>query len=158
MMKTVVVVALLLSSVLWACNPPQGPNVRVSVVVILASEIDTTVDKQLQAIATEVRKTHPALKGFRLVKMACKSLEVGKVDEFDLIESQKTTIKIKGAADKMDRVRLEVGPPSMGKLTYSTPCGKFLPILTPFVTKKGERLLIAVRVQPCMGSDPERKP
>ena len=37
---------------------------------------------------------------------------------------------IKEAADKTDRVRLKVGPPLMSEITYSTPCGKFLPILT----------------------------
>jgi hypothetical protein len=83
--------------------------------------------------------------------MACKSLAVGKADDFELIEEQRTTIKIKGTADKMDRVRLEVQPPAMGKVVYSTPCGKFLPILTPFKTKRNEHLLIAIRVQPCNG-------
>ena len=42
-----------------------------------------------------------------------------------------------------------VGPPSMGEITYSTPCGKFLPIFTPILTRKGEKVIIAVRVQPC---------
>jgi hypothetical protein len=150
-MRTAIVVALMLSSPLWACSPGKKRNVRLSVVVILASETDTKVDKKLEAIATEVRKTYPMLKGFRLVKMECKSLEVGKADEFALLEGETTTINIKGAADKMDVVRLEVGPPSMGKVTYATPCGKFLPIVTPIVTKKGETLLIAIRVQPCTG-------
>jgi hypothetical protein len=144
-----------LGSLCWptpACEKPADQPVRVSVVVILASETDTTTDAKLEAIATEIRKVRPELKGFRLAKMACKSLAVGKADEFDLIDDQRTTIKIKGTADKMDRVRLEVHPPEMGKVVYSTPCGKFLPILTPFKTKKNEHLLMAIRVQPCNSS------
>lgn len=151
-MKTAGWFLMLVTPLLIACGERDKPrNVRLSVVVILASEVDTKVDAKLEAIAAEVRKTAPTLKGFRMVKMACKSLEVGKVDEFELVENQKTTINVQAAADRMDRIRLEVGPPSMGKVTYSTPCGKFLPILTPFVTRKGERLLIAIRVQPCSG-------
>ena len=58
---------------------------------------------------------------------------------------------IKEAGDKMDRVRLKVTPPLMGEICYSTPCGKFLPILTPFRTRNGDHLLVAIRVQPCSG-------
>lgn len=154
-MRTAAALALIVTAAAWACDPKGKPtpprNVRISVVVILASEKDTVVDKKLTAIAQEVRKTYPELKGFRLAKMACKSLEVGKKDTFELIEGQETNITIQKAADKMDRVRLKVGPPAMGEVTYSTPCGKFLPILTPFQTKKGEQLLLAIRVQPCSG-------
>ena len=153
-MRTVLLLLTLISlsaGAVWACEQPADKQVRVSVVVILASEKDATTDSKLEAIAREIRKTKPALKGFRLAKMACKSLALGKADEFDLVEDQRATIRIKGAADKMDRVRLEVQPPSMGTITYSTPCGKFLPIVTPFKTKKGEHLLLAIRVQPCSG-------
>ena len=55
------------------------------------------------------------------------------------------------SADKMERVRLKVCPPLMGPITYSTPCGKFLPIVTPFRTKNKDLLIIAIRVQPCNG-------
>jgi hypothetical protein len=51
----------------------------------------------------------------------------------------------------MDRVRLKVGPPMMGEITYEAPCDKFLPIQTPLRTKKNEMVIIAVRVQPCKG-------
>ncbi|MFQ3651177.1 MAG: hypothetical protein SNJ75_12655 [Gemmataceae bacterium] len=139
----------------YACGKPNDKQVRVSVIVILASETDSATDPKLESLAAEIRKTKAELKGFRLLKMACKSLPLGKADEFDLIEDQRATIKIKSTADKMDRVRLEVSPPSMGKITYSTPCGKFLPIVTPFKTKKGEHLLLAIRVQPCGEENPK---
>ena len=126
-------------------------SVKVSVVAILASEKDDKIDPKLKAIAQEVRKTRPALKGFRMANLSCRSLRIGAVDEFELVEGEKASVTIKGAADKMDRVRLKVVPPEMGAICYSTPCGKFLPILTPFRTKSGEHLLIAIRVQPCGG-------
>lgn len=154
-MRNAVALALIVTAAAWACDPKgkQTPprKVRISVVVILASEKDATIDKKLKDIAREVQKTYPELKGFRLAKMACKSLEVGKADTFELVDNQKANITIQQAADSMDRIRLKVDPPAMGEVTYSTPCGKFLPILTPIQTKKGERLLIAIRVQPCSG-------
>ena len=132
-------------------DAPPERKVRVSVVVILASETDTTIDKKLECIAREVKKMHPKLKGFRMGPMGCKSLKIGEANVFDLAEGKTTTITIQQAADKMDRIRLEVGPPKMGKITYSTPCGMFLPILTPYRTKANETLIIAIRVQPCNG-------
>jgi hypothetical protein len=133
-----------------ACGPEKpARRVRVSVVVILASETDTRVDRKLTCIAREVHKMDPKLKGFRLAKLSCKSLPLGKADTFVLVDGQSTSITVQKAADKMDRIQLAVGPPMMGEITYSTPCGKFLPIFTPILTKKGEKVIIAVRVQPC---------
>jgi hypothetical protein len=145
---------LLLAAVpaLVACEKQKAPKkVRVSVVVILASEKDDQIDKKLECIAREVRKTHPRFKGFKMVNLSSKSVAVGSADVFELVEEQQATITVQRAVDKMDRVRLKVGPPMMGEITYSTPCGKFLPILTPFRTKANEQVLIAVRVQPCNG-------
>jgi hypothetical protein len=136
---------------LLACDVEKPRKVRVSVVVILACEKDLAVDKKLECIAKEARKTYPKLTGFKLVNLACKSMTVGTADKFDLVEDQRICITVQRAADKMDRVRLKIGPPQMGEITYSTPCGKFLPVLTPLKTAKGESVLIAVRVQPCNG-------
>ncbi len=137
--------------IVLAWDPPPERKVRVSVVVILASETDATIDKKLECIAREVTKMHPKLKGFRLGPMGCKSLKIGEANVFDLAEGKTTTITIQQAADTMDLIRLKVGPPKMGEITYSTPCGKFLPILTPYRTKANETLIIAIRVQPCNG-------
>jgi hypothetical protein len=137
--------------IVFGDDPPPDRKVRVSVVVILASETDTTTDKKLECIAREMTKMHPKLKGFRMGNLACKSLKIGDANVFDLAEGKTTTITIQQAADKMDRIRLKVGPPKMGEITYSTPCGKFLPILTPYRTKANETLIIAIRVQPCNG-------
>ncbi len=154
---------VLLGALLPAAAPPvRGPSVgakgagkagrvRVSVVVILASERDGKVHKKLICIADEVKKIHPKLKSFRLHTMSYKSLAVNVTDDFELVESQTTAITVQRSADKANRVCLKIAPPRMGEITYSTPCGKFLPIITPYRTKKGELLILAVRVEPCKG-------
>ncbi len=134
----------------WACDPLKLPaQVRVSVLIILASEKDGKIDRKLACIAREVQKTNPKLISFQMSKLSCRSLTVGKAERFDLVEDQKTCVTVQCASGKKGRVCLKVCPPSMGEITYSTPCGKFLPILTPYRTKTGEVVLIAIRVQPC---------
>jgi hypothetical protein len=44
---------------------------------------------------------------------------------------------------------LAVTPPLQGEIVYGCACGKFLPIITRFQTRDGERLILAVRVEPC---------
>jgi len=132
-----------------ACEKADTRRVRVSVVMILASEKDDKVHKKLECIAREVRKMHPALKGFRFGDLTAQSLCVGSVGTFELIEGQKANIVVQQAADKMDRICLKVAPPKMGEITYSTPCGKFLPLVTPFRTKAGDLLILAIQVEPC---------
>jgi len=128
-----------------------GEKVRVTVVTILATEHNEDVEPKLRCIAREVRKKHPRFTGFQMSRMCCKSLDVGARDDFDLVAGQAASVTVLKGADKDNRVRLKVGPPSMGAITYDTACGKFLPIVTPFRTRDGDRLLIAVRVQPCHG-------
>jgi hypothetical protein len=132
-----------------ADQKPSEHRVQVSVVVILGSEKDDKVDRKLTGIAQEVRKMHPRVKGFRMVNLSSRSLAIGTASEFDLVEKQKVSVTVEAAADSYDRVRLKVGPPLMGQITYSTPCGKFLPIVTPFRTASNDLLILAIRVQPC---------
>jgi hypothetical protein len=135
----------------------QGPqdadkgNVKVSVIAIVASERDHTIDPRLQCIAREVQKTHKNLKGFQVSRMTCRSLAVGARETFDLAAGQTATVTVHHGADKHNRVELKVAPPEMGEITYDTCCGKFLPIVTPIHTANNELLIIAVRVQPCHG-------
>jgi hypothetical protein len=135
-------------------NKPQSKpqvGVRVQVVVILASEKSTEIAKKCECVAREVQKMNPKLTGFRMDKVSTLSMPIGSAYDFELIENQKTNITIENAAEKMERVRLKVGPPQMGEITYSTPCGKFLPIITPYRTKKDEVVILAIRVQQCTG-------
>jgi hypothetical protein len=132
-------------------NNDCGPQVRVTIVIILASERDKVVHPKLKCIAGEVRKMYPKLKGFKLHTYSGKSVPVGVAGVFELIERQTTTITVQCGADKKDRIRLKVAPPEMGEITYSTPCGKFLPIVTPYRTRNNELVILAVCVEPCKG-------
>ena len=109
------VAALRLCAVVVACGPERSPRkVRISVVVILASETDDKVDKKLECIAREAVKLHPKLKGFRLEKLSCKSLPVGKADNFTLVENQETSITVRRRPTRYC-IQLTVGPPMMGR-------------------------------------------
>ena len=63
----------LLGLVAACASASQGADekdpVKVTLVVILASEDGDTIDPQLKAIAAEVRKTNPKLKSFTLKSM-----------------------------------------------------------------------------------------
>jgi hypothetical protein len=126
-------------------------KVRVCVVTILASERDDKVDKKLECIAQEVQKKNPKLTGFRLGPMSCQSLAVGATNDFKLIEDQVASITVEQAADRDNHIRIKVTPPKMGPITYTSGCGKFLPIMTPVRTKDNDLLILAVRVAPCQG-------
>jgi hypothetical protein len=128
---------------------PPSKKVRVSVVVILGTERDAQVDRRLRGIAAEVKKLHPRLTGFHIKSLSCKSVPVGARDTFALIGGQVAGVTVQTRAGKDNRVQLKVAPPLMGEITYSTPCGKFLPIVTPYRTKNNDLLIIAIRVQPC---------
>ena len=47
-----------------------------------------------------------------------------------------------------NRVRLAVKAPLAGEITYTTCCSKFFPIMTRYLTKDNERLIIAIMVKP----------
>ncbi len=128
-----------------------GDKVKVTVVVILASEGKAEVDPQLDKIAQEIQKRNPKLKRFQLKSIKCRSLAVDEKAVFDLVDDKKAQIVVKQKADKNNRVGLAVTPPDQGEFVYRTVCGKFLPIVTRYHTRMKERLILAIRVQPCNG-------
>ena len=132
------------------CHDENDP-VKVTLVVILASEEGNTIDPRLKDIAAEVRKLNPNLKSFTLKHMENKSLKPGEKVSLKGVENKTVDLVIKHGADKDNRVSLAVVAPSMGEIEYQTVCGKFLPIVTRFQTKNRERLILAIRVQPCRG-------
>jgi hypothetical protein len=149
------------SLVLPALLAPEAPacagrKVRVSVVVILATETENKVDPKLKCIADELKKRHPKLTGLRFATISHYSLAVGDKETFKLAEDQEAVVSVVRGEDKAGSVHLKVTPPAMGEITYSTPCGKFLPIVTRYRTKANELLIFAVRVQPCKGKKKER--
>jgi len=135
---------------LVAADPPK-PNVKVSVLVIIASEVKDEVDPKLKCIADEVRAADPRLKGFRVEKMICKSLPPRGRETFAVLDDQKATIQVEGPADANNKVTLHFTPPQLGEITYATCCGKFLPVITRYRPTPDERLILAVRAQPCSG-------
>lgn len=131
--------------------PARCPEdkVKVTLVVILATEQGNFVDKRLRKVAEEIQKIHPSLKSFHLKKMTDHSLTPGEKSVFPLVDAQKASIVVKHGADKSNKVCLAVTPPGQDEIVYSTVCGKFLPIVTKYETKNQERLILAVMVQPC---------
>jgi hypothetical protein len=105
----------------------------------------------LKSIAEEVQKVYPTLKSFSLKTMHKNSYKPGEKVSLPMVEKQKLDMVIKHGADKENRVTLVATAPSMGPIEYQSVCGKFLPIVTPYKTKSSERLILAIRVQPCRG-------
>lgn len=141
----------LIGLALLAAGPSRGEEketVRVSVLAILATERDDRIDPRLTCIAKEIRKTHPELTGFQIIKMTRRSLAIGARETFELVGDQKAVVAVQHGADNQNRVEVKIAPPQMGEITYDTCCGKFFPIVTP-VRTKGDLLILAVRVQPC---------
>jgi hypothetical protein len=142
--------ALAVTALLLAPAPAARPadDVSVSVVAILATA-DKKVDPEVEAIATEVRKKYPNLTGFHLGRMSSQQVTVGKEETFQLEDEQVALIGVLNGPDKNDRVRLKIKPPQLKEITYSTVCGKYFPIVTPYLTRaKKEQLIIAIMVQP----------
>ena len=141
-----------LAGLLHAC-PSVGEKdpVKVTLVVILASETGNKIDPRLKAIAAEVQKLHPHLKSFTLKQMESKSLKYSEKVSLPAVEDKKVDMVIKHGADKDNRVGIAVTAPSMGEIEYRSVCGKFLPIVTRYQTKSKELLILAIRVQPCRG-------
>lgn len=142
---------------------PQASDekkVSVTVVVVLASETGNSVDRRLTAIAEEIRKREPKLTSFRLARMESRSLAVDEPCSFKLVDKQQARITVKqhnflesskNPEVSADKVVLSVEAPEQGEIVYRSKCGKFLPIVTRFQTAKRERLILALRVQPCNG-------
>jgi len=143
--------ALAVVALLFAAAPAvraASEDMRISVVAILATADGTKVDPEVEAIAKEVRKKYPALTGFRLARMTALPVAVGKEETFPLEDDQVALVKVVHGIDKDERVRLKVKPPHLNEITYSTVCGKYFPIVTPYLTRaKQEQLIIAIMVK-----------
>ena len=125
--------------------------VKVTVVVVLATDQCNKIDPLLKCLAEEVRKKRPNLTGFQQGPQICKSLTVGKEDTFELLEDQSALVTVKHGANAKNWVCLKVKTPGVGDITYASLCGKFFPVVTEYKTKKQETLILAIRVEPCKG-------
>jgi hypothetical protein len=160
-------------------------KVKVTIVVILASDRCRFVDRQLNEVATEVQKLDPSLTGFKLVSMTVQSLPVNEKTSFACVEGCTIDVVVHQCADKMNKVCLALTAPLQGEILCRCVCGKFLPIMTRYQTREKipplylaaalahlcgrnpvqqlmaletldsgrtrDRLILAIRVQPCNG-------
>ena len=137
----------------FAGGPAQTPapvqKVNVTLVVILASEQGSTVDKRLTAIADEVRAKNPNLTNFELKSMTSKELALNDKTTLALVEDKTVAIAIKQGTDKEKKICVAVTAPAQGEIVYQCVCDKFLPICTRYQTKNKEKLILAIRVQTC---------
>jgi hypothetical protein len=132
---------------LVAC-PTEDP-VRVTVVVVLATDQNTTVDPKLVDLAKEVQKRDETLTGFKIKATEAKSIPIGDGHCFELLEKQVLKVRVERSRDADGRINLTIRPPGLEHITYHCTCGKFFPVVTPFQTKGGEVLIIAVMAKPC---------
>jgi hypothetical protein len=134
--------------------PAEDP-VRVTVVVVLASSQDIGVDKKLAELAREVQKRDSTLIGFKLKATEAKSIPIGDGHTFELVDKQVLRVRVEQSRDEEGRISLTIKPPGLDKITYHCTCGKFFPVVTPYQTKSGEVLIIAVMAKPCMAGKKE---
>lgn len=131
-----------------ACADDDRP-VRVTVVTVLATAQNATVDPKLKDLAKEVRKRDPALTGFRIAASEGKSIPVGDTAAFELVDKKELRVKVEKAKDENGRVGLTIKPPDLGEVSYTCTCDKFFPVVTPHKTAAGETLIVVVMAKPC---------
>jgi hypothetical protein len=142
-----------LAALLAVAAGPDKPaeEVNVSVVAILATDKNADVDPKLKCIAEQMKQVDPKWTGFRIETMTCEAIKVGVKEKFNLVDGQTVTVTAERCAGKDKPVCLAVTAPTLGEITYKTCCGKFFPMVTGYKNKKGELLIVAVRVQTCKG-------
>jgi hypothetical protein len=131
----------------------DDPPVRVTIVVVLASADHDKVDPKLAALAQEVKKKKETekLTGFKLEATLQQSITVGESHTFKLVDGKTMKVTVASAKNKAGRIGLTVDAPGLGEIEYTCVCDKFVPVITPHVTKKGEQLLVAILAKPCTG-------
>lgn len=136
---------------LLAFAPAAGAeDIHVTVVTILATDKNTKINPKIECIARAVQAEEPKLTGFAMRTMTAKPIAIGAKDKFPLVEDQVAVVEVLEIDKDGKCVRLKVKVPMVGDITYTTCCNKFFPIVTPYVTKGGDRLIVAVQVaRPC---------
>jgi hypothetical protein len=121
---------------------------NVVVAAILASDKDEKVDSCLQRLAARVQKTEPNLKSFHVTKLSQNTLALNQSYAFPLVEDQVLKVSIEPAPGGANRVGLRLKPPKMGEIFYvQKTCHRWFPVITPYVTKDNERLIIVIKVE-----------
>jgi hypothetical protein len=146
--------SVLTALVLVLC-PAEDP-VRVTVVVVLATSQNATIDPKLTDLAKEVQKRDPKLTGYKLVATDAKSIAVGDSHTFDLVDKQVLKVKVDRSKDEKGRICMTIKPPGLENITYACACDKYFPVVTPHCTKDGEVLIIAVMAKPCLAGKKDK--
>ncbi len=128
--------------------PTEDP-VRVTVVIVLASDANADIDPKLAALATQVQKRDKTLTGFRIAATEGKSIAVGESHTFELVDKQELKVTVTRSKDANGRICLTIKPPGLENVTYGCACDKFFPVVTPHRTKAGEVLILALMAKPC---------
>ena len=128
-----------------------GEEVQVTVVSILAKKEGNNVPPKLAELAKRIQERRPDLTSFRIDTQCCEKLTVDQAKEFKFVDEKKAVVTVRQAADANNQVKLKVDLPCIGKVCYTTCCGKFFPMMTCYKTNTGECLIIAVMVKPCKG-------
>jgi hypothetical protein len=136
---------------------PQ-PKVAVTVVVILASDRCPFVDPRLKDFAVEIQKKDKSLTGFTLLTMTQKSLPAEEKAIFPCMDDCEVHVIVKQCPDKMNRVCLAVTAPQNGEIEYRCVCGKFLPIVTRYLTcEKVPPVYVAVALGYLCSNNPTQR-
>jgi hypothetical protein len=137
------------TALLFVACPPTDDPVKVTVVVVLATTQNMTVDPRLVELAKEVQKRDETLTGFKIKATEAKSIPIGDGHTFELVDKQVLRVRVERSKDDEGRISLTIKPPDLDKITYQCTCGKFFPVVTPYQTKQGDVLIIAVMAKPC---------
>src|SRR5713226_5701882 len=97
---------MLVAGFFQAAAQSRAQEVRVTVIVILASDKNKEVDCQLKCLAQEIQKKEPKLSGFRLGDTTCKSVALDKKEAFKLVDKEEAIVTVRHGADKNNRVGL----------------------------------------------------
>jgi hypothetical protein len=128
---------------------PTDEPVRVTVVVVLATTANNKVDPALVDLAKAVQAHDGKLTGFRVEVTEAKSIAVGESASFALVEKQELKVTVTRPKGADGKIALTLKAPKLEKITYGCACDRFFPIATPYRTKNGEVLIVAVMAKPC---------
>lgn len=152
-MRTGLLLLLFAVAPVRALTPDGRPGlpVRVIVVVVYAGTGPGAVDPKLRTLAREVAKRDDRLTSFRMAACQQKSIPAGQSHTFALPDEQSLKVTVEGPCQNDGKICLSIVPPGGGEVTYSCTCNKFVPIVTGYVNKADERMILAVMSKPCPG-------
>ena len=130
-------------------KPAAEEKIKVTVIAILASTEHEKIDKRLTELAPELKKKNAKWTGFEVERTSSESIKVGDKSTFKLVDDIKVVVEIKERDQTTGCISLVVKPDTLGEVSYTCCCGKYVPVITRYDTKNKERLVIAIMVKQC---------